>query len=154
MTKTINTLIKVLIIIGVIGVAMVMLFGNNTSTYLNRTTIEGTAIVWYKFDFHKYIEKLLTEITNTTVLELKLPTRHWYHSIDITNWGDVLANNLAVILDYVILIINVLLYPLKVGGYLINFFLALMGINTGNESSLHWLGAMSNVLIQIEIPYV
>lgn len=139
------------VLLGTIGVAFNVLFGENTMVYVGQELIPNTAISWYRLDLNAYIQNLKTMITDTTQLELKLPTKHW---IRIVQSFEDIGHNLAIVLDYIILIINVLIYPLRLGGYLLRFLIALLGLNTGSNSSLNWLGIFVNNLVSLAIPYI
>ena len=66
-----------------------------------------------------------------------------------------MAHDLAVIVDYIILVLNVLIYPLRIGGYIFRFVLALVGISyTDPDSSVKWMGDIANAFINLQIPYI
>lgn len=136
--------IKWIILLGAIAVALNILFGENTIVFVKRELIQGTTLTWYKYDFNAYIQNLTTKITDTTKLQLKMPP-HWFNNT---------LNAIISVVNYIIFGLNVLLYPLKVGGYIMSFILALIGFNTNKESSLYWLGAISEALLKIEIPFI
>lgn len=139
------------ILIGTISIALTFLFNDqNISVLITKETINGTALTWYKFNWVAYKENLLTQINNVTELALPIPTRSWSNEGTL----DAIVNNLALMLDYIILILNVLLYPIKIGGYFVNFILAILGLNVSQGSSLEWLGTLANRMIALTIPYV
>lgn len=141
------------IILGTIGIALNILFGANTMIYVNRSIILGTNLTWYKFDILAYKNQLEIAIKDTTILQLKTPTKRMWN-IDITNWGDAIVHNLKVIVDYIIFIINIILYPFKIGGYALRFALSLLGLNyTSEASSVYWMGQLANGLVSVEIPF-
>ena len=151
MNNTWRSVAFIVITLGVIGVALNILFGNKTMIFVQRELIEGTTITWYKFNTIGYIKQLQTAITDTTSLELQIPLRQWDSSGSI----GAVSNNLLVILDYIIMIINVLIYPMKIGGYALRFILALIGLNFNDpESSIYWLGELSRRLIELNIRYL
>lgn len=155
MTAKIKLLCTTLILLGAIGVAFNILFGRNTISFISQENIGSTTLIWYKFDINGYINNLKTTITDTTELKLQLPTRNFISPTDIFEFFEYFGNNMAVIVDYVILIINVLLYPLKIGGYLVKFVLALLGFNLYNtESGMYWLGYLASRLVGLTIPYI
>ena len=142
--------LKYVILLGSIAVALIMIFGENTSTLLEKEFLPNSAITWYKIDMHKYLTNIETNITDTTKLQFHWQTKQWSYTPD---WPG-LVNNLAYMVNCLIATLNIMLYPLKVGGYVIIFVMAILGINIGEESSLHWLYQMGDVLLQIEIPYI
>lgn len=155
MVRTIKLIAIYVIIFASVGVAMNILFGENTMIYLNYGTLKDTNLSWYRIDFLAYKDNLQTYIQNTTELKFEIPTREWLRNpSSLDEFWNQLVNNLAVILDYIILILNVLIYPLRLGGYLLRFIVALLGLNVGTNSSLNWLGEFISGLMNIAIPYV
>ena len=92
--------------------------------------------------------------TNLSVLVFKTPTRQWNNNMD---WN-ALGNNLLVILDYLIMVINILLYPIKVGAYLLQNVLAIFGVNNNpndTNNGLGWLVTfVQDILGNFAIPYL
>lgn len=145
---------KWILIIGVIGVSLNILFGNNTMIFVHRELITGTSMTWWKFDSLGYIKQLQTSITDTTKLQLEIPNKHWM-PVDGTDWYNDLGHDLSILVDYVILLINVFIYPMKLGGYLMRFVLAILGLNFADpESGVYWLGSIANTLLNFQIPYI
>ena len=150
-----HKLIKIvtfLICIGVLAMALNTIFGNETIVYLSKVEVpmaNGGRFYMYKYDFWNYIENIRTAIQDLSEFTLNLPTREW-SSTDI-------ANNILLLIDYIIVIINVLLYPLRIGAYLLNNLLAIFGINkdlTSARNGLKWLYIFVDKVIGIEIPYI
>ena len=154
----VKQMIKLIIILGTIAVALNLLFGNNTIQFVQKQQINGTWLTWYSYDIQGYVRNLETTITDTTDLQLILPTRTWIDtdaSMITSEFWDALGNNLALILDYIIMAINILIYPLKVGGYVLGIVLSLFGIELTNESSdIYWLCNISQIFKALSIPYV
>ena len=123
-------------------------------TYVGHELIGNSAVSWYRIDLNRYVENLQYQISDTTRLELEMPTRQWSNSSSFETFYASLINNLALILDYIIWIINIIIYPMRLGGYMMRFFIALLGINTDSTSSLYWLGQFMNNLISMAIPYI
>ena len=152
MKRTILKIVTFLICIGVVAMAINTIFGNETVTYLTKEQIDmvnGTHFYIWKFDFWKYIENVQLSIQNVNEFTLNLPTRSW-SSTDI-------ANNIAIVVDYIIVVINVLLYPLRIGAYLLNNVLALLGLSADMNAAhngLKWLYTFVDKVIGIEIPYI
>lgn len=158
MKKTVLKIIAYSILIGVIGLCFNMAFGNGTITFIQKEQIYiNTNLHWFiwKFDFWYYLENIQLSTTDLSVLIFDLPTRQW---VNVTEIADI-GNNLLVILDYLIVVINILLYPIKVGAYLIQNILAILGIshNTspGSNNGLGWLVEfVRNILGNFAIPYL
>ena len=156
MKKTILTLISFTILIGVVAIAINTAFGNQTIMFLEKQQINiGTThfYIW-KYDFWKYLTNLQMATSNLSVLVFELPTRQWNNNMD---WN-ALGNNLLVMLDYIILIVNIILYPLKIGAYLLQNILAILGVNADVNSTrngLAWLVRfITEILGNIAIPYI
>ena len=161
MKRAILKIITFTIVIGVFALAFNMAFGNQTITYLTKirvNTTQGNNFYYYKFDFWNYLKNIQLTTSDISVLTFEMPTRTWQSPTDITDFFPIIANDLAVILDYVIMIINILLYPLRVGAYLIRNVLAILGVNTDttNEyNGLAWLiKFVRDILSRIAIPYI
>ena len=139
------------ILVGTISIALILLFNDqNISVLIHKETIGNTTLTWYKFDWVLYKDNLTTAINHTSNLQLQMPV--WY-ATDTDVWAVNVINGATNTLNAIIMIVNILLYPLKVGGYLIYFLLAIFGINVQNGSSLQWLGDFSNNLISLTIAY-
>lgn len=145
-----------LLFIGIAAVSITTLFGYNTIAFLERTRIEETGIWIYKYNFYSYYQNLQMSINDAAELILKTPTRTWYYTMDLTNWPDRLANNFTVILDYIILILNVIIYPLRVGAYMCQQTMAVLGINifSTEETGIKWLVDLVRTLKGLQIPYL
>lgn len=149
-----NLLLKIVtftIVIGIVGFAINTLFGSQTILYLQKKTFYVNGNSWYMWEFKwwDYIKNLQTTATDGSILQFDLPTRVWNNDI---------LNNLAVLGNFLIMIVNFLLYPIKVGAYLIQNVLALLGVNndvTNTRNGLAWLVEfVRNILGNIAIPYI
>lgn len=159
--KNIMKFLAFTIVIGVLALAFNNAFGNQTVLYITKEQINlanNTHFYIWKFDFWKYIDNFQLSLTNLSILQFDMPTRQWDNNWNLADWGTTLGNNMLVILDYIIMVINILLYPLKVGAYLIRNILAILGINTNyndNNNGLGWLVYfVENILARISIPYI
>ena len=150
MVKNIKTTIIFLILIGTIGIAINMIFGTGNVTYLSRFQVEG--VTYYKYDFHAYFENVTDNIQAVTELNLQLPTRTWINNL---SWSS-LANNLAIILDYIIFGLNILMYPFRIGGYIIINTWTILGIKpqVDSASPIYWLYHLAEWMISLQIPYI
>ena len=105
-----NIILKIVtftILMGIVALTINTAFGSETVLFLQKEQHFTLGNKWYiwKFNWWGYVNNLTTSTTNTSVLQLELPPRQW---------NDNIANNLGLIMDYLILIINILLYPLDV----------------------------------------
>ena len=159
MKKAIIPIITFTIMIGVIALSFNTAFGNQTITYIEkiRYTTGNTHFYYWKFTWWDYLYNVQLTTTDLSVLQFDMPTRTWDTMSNSFTW-EALGNNLALILDYIIMAINILLYPLKIGSYLLRNILALLGINqdTNNQyNGLAWLVIfVRDILSRIVIPYV
>lgn len=150
--KAIKQIVTFIIIIGVVALALNTLLGPTTMTYLTKERIAINGVdpffIW-KIDVWGYINNVQLTATDISVLEFKLPTRQWTSD---------LLNDLAFLLDILILILNVILYPIRLGAYFIRNILAFFGINQNTNdptNGLAWLVYLvRDILMQISIPYV
>ena len=152
MKSAILKVIIFIIVIGILGMAFNSAFGYETVIYLQKeqiTMANHTHFYIWKIDFWSYIKNIQLTTSNLSILEFKLPTRQWNNDI---------ANNFALVIDFLIMIVNLMLYPLKVGAYLIQNLLAILGINTdvtAPHNGLSWLVTfVRDILGNISIPYV
>ena len=155
MKRALITVFTTVIIIGVIGLALNTAFGSQTVTYLQNVRLNNGMYVM-KFNFATYLTNLNMSISETSTLALQLPERGFL-PVGGVNWWEPLGNDIAVIINYIFLIINVLLYPMRIGSYLTKNALALLGVNMSNDANngLYWLRELVNWLIQrVAIPYI
>ena len=139
------------IVIGILAMAINNAFGYETIVYLQKQQINvnNTHFYIWKIDFWNYFKNIQLTTSNLSILEFKLPTRTWNNDV---------ANNFALVVDYLIVQINVLLYPLKIGAYLIQNVMAIMGINSNvnaTHNGLKWLVQfVRDILSNIAVPYI
>lgn len=159
--KTLKSICIFIMIICTTMVAINFLFQDaNTIPLVEQHNMQGYS--YYTFNINEYFRNIETSLNDTAELELRLPARQW---INITNnileeqfWED-LGNNLALILDYIIMILNVIIYPLRIGGYTLQQILAFIGLPVnkilmGQDNKLAWMVQVTNVLKALQIPYV
>lgn len=151
MKRKIIKIITFLICLGVLAMGINTIFGNETITYLSKIRIDltnGQHFYIWRYDFWTYIKNIQTAIQDVSEFTLNLPTRQWNNDV---------ANNVLLLLDYVIVVINILLYPLRIGAYLLNNILSILGVNNdmnATNNGLKWLYQFVRVVIGIEIPYI
>ena len=142
-------------IIGIFGVALNILFNAQIISYLNYVRIDSTDTWIYTFDFAAYIKNIELSINDTAELELLLPTRQWQTPYDLPSFFDAFGNNMAMILDYIILILNVIIYPMRVGAYLLQNVLVVIGLQIYDPpQELEWLATLTSTLKGLQIPYI
>lgn len=154
MRRAFMPLIYFTIIIGFIALTLNMTIGKNTISFLYPSS-QGNGILMWKYDLASYIKNIKDNATQVTELELTLPDREW-QNLSILEFGEQLGNNLALILDWIIFVINIFIYPLRIGAYFLRNFMAIIGINVTSPSGngLWWLRQIVNFLISLQIPMV
>lgn len=141
------------ILIGTIGFAMILIFGTNATTYIIQENINGVNI--YKISTWSYIDGIRQNLANPTELSLQLPQLQWLNNMTIENWPNVLANNLKVMVNYLIIIVNVILYPIRLGAYAQRTVFTVLGLNMDiNTTPMTWLVELINNAISLSIPYL
>lgn len=155
--KVITKIAIITIIMGCIALSFNVAFGNQTITYVERIRLGTTGAFYYKFNFAEYLQNLTLSISNTSTLTLEMPTRTWQTMASIID-GEALGNNLALILDYLIMVINIIIYPLRIGAYILKNLTAIIGINqdtTNQYNGMAWLVNLLEWLIaRVAIPYI
>lgn len=144
----------IMMIIGMIGIAINTIFGYGTVDLFVRYRV-GTIWLW-KFNVKAYISNIELSFQDVSRLTLELPERQWMSLTD--GFWEGLSNNLALMLDYIILIGNVIMYPIRIGAYAVREVLAIIGINVVNpntESGIFWLVKLTNYMQEyMQIPYI
>ena len=151
------------ILLGIVALALNTALGNHTITYIEkiRYTTGNTSFYYWKFTWWQYLSNLELTTTDLSILQFDMPSRQWIHitaTITQEQFWIELGNNMALMLDYVIMVINILLYPLKIGAYLLRNVLAILGINqdtTDSRNGLAWMVIfVRDILTRIVIPYI
>lgn len=139
--------IVALMFLGIIGLGINAIFGWRTFTFIqNYQTDEG--ILLYKLDIWGYIQNIKNSFGTISSLTIDTPTRVW---------NDDVVNDLALMLDWILFGLNVLIYSFRVGGYTILQTLAIIGVNTIQPNSaggLQWLVNLCRFLRDLTIAYV
>lgn len=148
----------ILIVIGVIGIALDNIWGYNTITYLTRYRDPGSGLWFWRYDFGAYIKNLNNSLDVNLQEFITLPTRQWNWNIDLTNWPNVLTNNLMVVLNWLFFIWNngVLIFY-HVGAWLLSNVLALIGFDMTADYSgqpAYWLISAIQYLRSGIFPYL
>lgn len=139
------------ILMGIVALAINTVFGRESILFLTKERHllpDGSAWYMWKFNWLGYVQNIQTTAADASVLQFKLP------QIDLTDFLGVLKT----ILNFVILLINILLYPFRASSYFLQNILALLGVNqdTSNiNNGLAWLITfIRDILGNIAIPYV
>ena len=153
--KAFRKIINFTLIIGIVGIAFNYVFGANTVGYIKQIQVPNTDLVMYQYDFAAYIRNLTIVFQETPSIVLEIPTRTW-QTLTMEAWADQLGNNLALILDYIIMINNVLNFPLRVGGYAVRIAISILGINLVDppNTNINWLIVLIDTLRNLFIPYI
>ena len=148
---------KLLIIctgIGIVAIALTYMFGEGVIPFLytERTSI---GILQYRYNFFDYYQNLKLTLNDTEIFVFTLPTRQMI-PLQGADWYEDLANDLLVIVDYIILVNNITLYPMRIMGYLGQNILALCGLDVVNnpQGGLQWFITFIKFLARSEIPYI
>lgn len=160
MKKAFITISLFTILIGVFAVAMNIAFGSQTSTWIYKIRQES-GIYMYKFDFANYITNINLAMTETTYLQLENPTGTWINNageniLESQYWIDT-WNNMKLALNWFLYVINILIYPMRIGGYITKNLLAIIGVNmdtTNTNNGLAWLVELANYLIRVQVNYI
>ena len=154
MTNPYKKVILFFITIGIVAISFNYIFGQNTIGLITSETIPGTDLTWYRLDTYQYVKQLQIIFEEPPQLFFELPERDFVTMELATYWQD-LGNNLAVILDYVISAVNVLLWPIRVGGYTARLILAIFGVDVTNfDGSIGWLTQFVYNLLNLQIDYI
>ena len=139
---------KFLLVIGVIAVAINLAFGrSNTMMYVEE--LEYNVIHIYKYNLQNYLLNIQTNLSNVVNLSIKRPER---------NWNSDIINDLALILDYILYGLNLFMWPLRLGAYIVRFLFTILGVNMNGldpNNAFNWLARLINTFINnLQFNYV
>lgn len=161
MKRVIYSLTIGTILLGIIALSLNTLFNAKVVTYISQINING--IVMQKLDVFSYLKNVEQSITNVAQLELRLWTRTWITKVEgndifewLQNFWSVFSNNMAYILDVIIGVANIFLYPIRIIFYAIQIILSIIGLPMQDYAAnpLGWLIRISKFLTELQIPYV
>lgn len=149
-------------IIATLSFAIGTLFGtqqNELFSFINKQDYwptMGLGISIYKLDVDKYLKNVELTLTNIRAFNFKMPEMY-----EIENWDDT-GKFFINILNVLIGMFNILVYPLQVAGYIVLNILGALGINTGldlnnpaPESGIKWLIDVATYLTNSGLfPYI
>lgn len=132
-----------IIVLGIIALALTTIWDNNTTILLS--TFEHNGIKLWKIDLWKYLTNLAISL-NPDNLSLDIPTM---------NDSNIITTTISLI-NYVIMLINILTYPLRISGFITLNLMALVGINMNPDitHSLTWLINLGKFFTELQIPYI
>lgn len=144
-----------LLMIGFLFLGINIVFPDSISFISTKDIVfNNTHNTIYYIDFWSYINNIKTTL-NVDQLQLSMPTRTWRMNSSLWDIFDMLANNLALMLDYILLAFNILLYPIRIAGYGLRVGLGIVGINIENPSnSMIWLKNVIDFLAGLQLRYV
>lgn len=167
MEKSITKVLIIFTMIALIGVALNSMFGvagdYSPISFITKEQIGETSLYWFKYDFHSYTSNISNTFSNFSILSLEFPKTEWQNttaSIVEDEFWAVLLNDLSYIFNWIIFGINILLYPLRIGGYLLLNLLSIVGLNTqeiilnNQAEGLGWLVLLAKVLAEFQIPFI
>ena len=137
------------IIIGIIALALNLSLGWNTVTYIQATRYNG--LIYYKIDAWAYVNNVKNSFTTWPKIFVETPTRQWDNS------GIDIGNNMAVMLDWFFFVCNIIIFPLRLAGYIIQCILAIIGlqvVETPDSNPLKWLVDFTKFMTLLQIQYI
>jgi hypothetical protein len=132
-----------IIVIGIIALTLSTIWDNNTTILLS--TFEHNGIKLWKIDLWTYMTNLSISL-NPNNLSLNIPTMN-----DTT----IITTTISMI-NYIIMMINILTYPMRISGFITINIMALLGINMNPDisHSLTWLVNLGRFFTELNIPYI
>jgi len=132
-----------IIVLGIVALALSTIFDERTTILLS--TFEHNGIKLWKIDIWKYLTNLAISL-NPDNLILDIPT---------LNQSNIITTTISMI-NYIIMMINVLIYPLRISGFITLNIMALVGINMNPDiiHSLTWLTNLAKFFTELNIPYI
>ena len=132
-----------IIVLGIIALTLSTIWDNNTTILLS--TFEHNGIKLWKIDLWTYLTNLAISF-NPNNLSLNIPIANNTNIITITITS----------INYIIMMINILTYPLRISGFIAINIMALVGINMNPDisHSLTWLINLGKFFTELNIPYI
>ena len=132
-----------IIILGVIALALSTIFDEKTTILLS--TFEHNGIKLWKIDIWKYLTNLTISF-NPNNLSLDIPT---------LNQTNIITTTISMI-NYIIMLVNIISYPLRISGFITLNIMALVGINMNPNitHNLTWLINLGKFFTELNIPYI
>lgn len=132
-----------IIVLGIVALTLSTIWDNNTTILLS--TFEHNGIKLWKIDLWKYLTNLAISL-NPNNLSLDIPT---------LNDSNILTITISQI-NFIIMAINILSYPLRINGFITLNLMALLGINMNPDitHSLTWAINLGKFFTELQIPYI
>ena len=144
-----------IIIVGVCMLAINFLYGESTITLIHKEHIPNTNVYWYKLDMQDYILNIRNSFQEAIYLNIEPVPQNWISNATIDQYVN---NNIPYIVNWVALILNILIMPVRIIFYILKGTLALMGIrvlNMSENNPIYWLIKICNwVIKEMIIPYI
>lgn len=146
------------ILIGTIAVGLNFIWTDTITFISTRYPTHDQTTFYYVYDFKSYLQNMQFAAAKTTFLSMEMPTREWKTGAwEVISLLDQIGNNLAVILDYGILAINILIFPFRIIAYIIQLLMSFIGFNMSNmdNNAFAWLKTLTEWFIErLQIPYI
>lgn len=132
-----------IIVLGIIALTLSAIWDNNTTILLS--TFEHNGIKLWKIDIWKYLTNLAISF-NPNNLSLNIPT---------LNQTNIITTTISMI-NYMIMLINIISYPIRISGFVALNIMALIGINMNPNitHNLTWLINLGKFFTELNIPYI
>ena len=132
-----------IIVLGIIALTLSTIWDNNTTILLS--TFEHNGIKLWKIDLWTYLTNLAISF-NPNNLSLDIPTLNQTNIITITISS----------INYMIMLINIISYPIRISGFVALNIMALIGINMNPDitHNLTWLINLGKFFTELNIPYL
>ena len=156
MKRIIAIILSTTLIIAAFGWATNMVYYNMgyTSpvvTYMYQINVNG--IKMWKYDFYNYIDNIIFALKTPFQVNFNFVTYEWQAT---NNFVADISHNIGLIANFFILIINLILLPFNIIGYVITVICSLVGIPLLADSSnpLKWLVDIGTTLRDITVNYI
>lgn len=141
--KILKPIAIVIIILGTIGIALNIFFKGQAIGFLEYH--ETAYVQYYTYNFHDYFLNLKQSLNNYDKLTLTIPVNDFSGFVE----------GLTTIANYLIMMINILLYPIRIGAYVGKILLSLIGFNMTNPiENTQWLVQFIDSGINLQIGYI
>lgn len=132
-----------IIVLGIVALTLSTIWDRNTTILLSSDEING--IKFWKVDLWRYLTNLSISL-NPNNLKLDIPT---------LNQSNIITTTISMI-NYIIMLINVLTYPLRINGFITLNLMAIVGINMNTDvgHSLTWAIDLAEFFTKLQIPYI
>jgi hypothetical protein len=149
----------IILVICFFAVTFKTFFGINTPYLQTYTTELGQQITYY--DYSAYFMQINNSFNNFgQQLQLQLPSRQWVN-VGGLDWFADLANNLAVVFNWIYFPLNVILWPIRLLTWILKETLILLGfveftttVNNVTYNPEWFMTTLSWLSQNLAIPYI